>query len=354
VVGGYGIHVDQLSKVQAAKGHDVTVCTSWVDNNPKEEQRDGYRIRRFKSLVNLFGNSITHTMFFSLIRNRNKYDIVHAHSHLFFTTNLCAFVNKLDSPPLVITNHGLVSQTAPMLINKIYMPTIAKWTLESADKIICYAIQEKEGLEKLGINSNKISIIHNGINTNLFVPNSNERKHNMQILWVGRFVPGKGVEYLIDAFSLLIKDYPNLRLVMLGWGPERDMIVKKIHQHHLQKNIIMKRFVPNQELPNIYQASDIFVLPSIEEGVPRTLLEAMACKVPVVYTNLPQVVDTVKDAGLAVPKEDPQALADGISKIISDKSFAQRLGENGRRNVVENYSWDDTVEKTIELYEELI
>jgi glycosyltransferase involved in cell wall biosynthesis len=84
------------------------------------------------------------------------------------------------------------------------------------------------------------------------------------------------------------------------------------------------------------------------------MLEAMACGLPVVVTKLPQLTDLINGCGVLVPIRDPQALAEGILKIISDETLALKLGENGRKKVVENNSWIDTVKKTVKLYEDLI
>jgi glycosyltransferase involved in cell wall biosynthesis len=187
----------------------------------------------------------------------------------------------------------------------------------------------------------------------VFVPYDKEQDKNL-ILWIGRFTPGKGVEYLIDGFNILAKERPDLKLLMVGDGPSREYTKQKILELGLDKNIVMKEFVPNQEIPRIYQKSSVFVLPSIDEGVPRTILEAMACGIPVVCTELPQLVDIVKGCGITVPKRDPMAIAEAISKILSDKDLSRKLSENGRKNVVDNYSWKDTVNRTISLYEEVI
>ena len=353
VVGGIGIHAHEMSKQQARLGHDITVYTANKGNEPREEFRDGYKIIRFKNDLKLMGNSISFRLFRELFKIRNDFDIIHAHSHLFFSTNLCAFVRKWGSPPLVITNHGLISQTVPMWVHKIYIPTIANWTFKTADNIICYTENEKSLLKKLGVDPDKIVVIHNGVDTNVFSSCEKERNTD-QILWIGRFTPGKGVEYLIEAFDILIKEYPNLKLIMLGKGAVKGNIEQKIRDLNLSKNIIINEFVPNSELPNIYQNSDVFVLPSINEGVPRTILEAMACGLPIVCTALPQLINIVEGCGFVVPLRYPQALADAISKIISNKELSQKLGENGRKNVVENYSWEDTMKRTIKLYEGLI
>jgi len=353
VVGGLGLHAHEMSKQQAKLGNEVTVYTSNTDGRSVKEFKDSYSIIRFKSTLKIGGNSFMPMLFFKLFRKKNDFDIIHAHSHLFFSTNLCALLRRLGSPPLVITNHGLISQTVPMWVHKIYIPTIAKWTFKSADKIICYTENEKSFLVHLGIDSDKIVFIHNGTDTDIFSPCKKE-KNNNQILWIGRFTPGKGVKYLINAFNILVKKYPDFKLLMIGNGPLKNNIKQKIQDLNLGKNIILKEFVPNSKLPAIYCDSDVFVLSSLNEGVPRTVLEAMSCGVPIVCTNLPQLVSVVEGCGLLVPVEDSQALAEGISKIISDKELARKLGENGRTKVVESYSWEDTVKNTVQLYEELI
>jgi glycosyltransferase involved in cell wall biosynthesis len=254
----------------------------------------------------------------------------------------------------VITNHGLKSQTAPEWFQNIYTATCAKWTFGAADKIICYTETGKQELIDLGLDPQKIAVIHNGIDTDLFVPGKEDSQNNKQLLWIGRFNRGKGVDYLVDAFKLLNSKHPNIKLLLIGRGPDRERIKVKIQDLKLDKCIAFKDFVPNTEIVKLYQSSSVFVLPSLEEGVPRTILEAMSCGIPIVCSNLPQLVDIVKDGGFLVPTKDPEALADRVSKILSNKSLAKKMGQNGRENIIMNYSWSDTVEKTLQLYSELI
>ncbi|MGB3459366.1 MAG: glycosyltransferase family 4 protein [Halobacteriota archaeon] len=354
VVGGIGLHAHEISKWQGNHGCDVTVYTLKSGGEPTQEFRDGYKIVRFRPMIKIMGNSIAPMFFFKLIHNVDDFDIIHAHSHLFFTTNVCSLIRKIRFIPLVITTHGLIGQTAPYWFSNLYLSSIGKFTLKCADRIISYTESERKKLTNLGIDKNKIIVIPNGVDTKLFSTIKKQERNSNQILWIGRFVPGKGVEYLIDAFNILIKEYPNLKLIMIGKGPLKGNIEQKIQNLNLRKNITIMNFVPNSNLPKIYQNSDVFVLPSINEGVPRTILEAMACGLPIVCTALPQLINIVEGCGFLVPLRDPQALADAIFRIISDKELAQKLGENGRKKVVENYSWEDTVKRTINLYEEII
>ncbi|MGB9940831.1 glycosyltransferase family 4 protein [Methanosarcina sp.] len=354
MVGGFGIHIHEMSKEQVRLGHDVTVYTASEGVKSDYKAADGYYIHNFKPLVKVLGNSIMPAMLFDLLREQSDYDIVHAHSHLFFSTNLTAVARKMGSTPLVITNHGLNSQTAPQWFQDLYTVTGARLTFAAADKILCYTETEKKELIDLGINSEKIEVIHNGIDTDLFVPKREPCFDTKNLLWVGRYVKGKGLDYLIDAFNILKTKHPDVTLTMVGRGPDKDGILQKIRDLNLESSIIMKDFVPNSEIVDMYQHSSVFVLPSLEEGVPRAILEAMSCGIPVVCSKLPQLVDIVDGGGLLVPVKNPQALADSISKVLSDSSLAEEFRKNGRRNVVENHSWKDTVKKTIQVYKELV
>ncbi len=353
VIGGVGIHVHEMSREQAKLGHDVTVYTATGSSKSVYESVDGYNVRSFKPFVKIFGNSIMPNLFFDLINKQSRYDIIHAHSHLYFSTNLCAIARQMSSSPLVITNHGLNSQTAPKWFQDIYTATGARLTFALADKIICYTETEKKELVDLGIKSRKIEVIHNGINTDLFVP-AKPCYDEKRLLWIGRYAKGKGVDYLVDAFRILRGKFPDISLTMVGRGSDKHRIVQKIHDLGLDGNIIMKDFVPNSEIVDLYQSSSVFVLPSLEEGVPRTILEAMSCGIPVVCSRLPHLVDIIKGGGFLTPEKDSQALADRVLEVLSDPVLAEKLGGNGRKKVVENFSWKDTVEETVRLYEELI
>lgn len=347
-VGGIAIHAHEMSKMQARMGNEVSVYSSFWGDEPREESRDNYRIKRFRGIT-IFRNSIAPMLLYDLLRQKDQYDIIHAHSHLYFSTVLCALARRLGSSPLVITNHGLISQTAPMWLQDIYIPTVGKWTYNAADTVICYTDTERSQLINLGINPEKIVVIHNGVNTDIFAP-AKSVSDKKQILWIGKYVPGKGVEYLIRGFQLFSQDHPDYQLVMVGRGPLKDTYIEMIQELGIAEKIIFKDFVPNSDLPRYYQESQIFVLPSLEEGVPRTILEAMSCGVPVVCTRLPQLVDIVSGSGLLVPTKDPQAIADALSQVVSDPTFSLSLGENGRKRVLSDYSWEDTVRKTLDLY----
>lgn len=352
-VGGTELHAHELSKAQARLGHEVTVLTSSHDGLPEHEHVDGYEVIRIKQLCRPLGNGITPSLLLDLAKMGNGFDIIHAHSHLSFSTNICAAFRGVRSTPLIITNHGMMSQTAPKMFQDLYMQTVAKWTLKSADRIICYTEQEKAEMVGLGIPKKNVAVIHNGINTNLFRPRLLESE-SKNILWIGRYTPGKGVEYLIHAFAQFHKTHPDFSLLMIGRGPNKDAMIELVQKLGLEGPVKMWDFVPNHEMPDIYRSARAFVLPSLEEGVPRSILEAMACGVPVICTELPQLVNIVSGAGCVVPLRDSQSIAEQLDRIVRHPEWATALGREGVRRARSDHSWDDTVRRTLELYEKVI
>jgi len=355
VVGGVGIHVHELSKWQALEGHEVTVFTNNQKNLSVNERIDGYIVRRFPIKISLLGNSISPGLIPAIIRSRKKFDIIHTHSHLFFPTNVCVLNRCFGSAPLILTNHGLVSASAPDWLNKLYLRSITKISFKIADCILCYTDIEKKNLQDLGIPHDKIRVIHNGIDVDIFYPRKkNQHKNYQQLLWIGRFVSGKGVNILIDAFQKIVKDFKEARLILVGEGPQRSQIENQIERAGLKKNVEIYDYWDNSKIAEIYNQSDIFILPSLMEGVPRTMLEAMACGIPIIVTDLPHLKVIVEGAGLIFPPGDSAELSCAISRLLNNKELALQLGETGRSKIVQQYSWKDTVEKTINVYKEFV
>lgn len=355
VVGGIGIHTHELSEHQVRLGHDVTVYTL-VNKSEKRNPQVKYKIIKNKKILSFLGNSINPLLFFNLFHMRNDFDIIHAHSHLFFSTNICAIIRKIGSSPLIITNHGIMSASAPNWFNSIYLKTIGKWTLNAADAVLCYTDEEKKELiNSLSIDEEKIFIIPNGVNLGIFYPDPVELEdHYPTLLWIGRIVKGKGVHFLIQATALILREIPNIRLKIIGEGPEKEKMEELIKKLNLEDAISISDYVNYQNLPDIYRESDIFILPSMNEGVPKTVLEAMACGKPIVISEFSHLRELISDSGLMFQKGDIYALAGAILKLMNNETLRKEYGKNARNKIIKNYSWDNTVQKTTEIMIQLV
>jgi len=353
VVGGVGLHVHHMSRMQANMGHDVTVVTS--DNGdrslPREERRAGYRLIRHREVARPMDNTITPGIITTLRRNVSEYDVLHIHSHLYFSSNVAAMVSRLSDIPTVVTNHGLISQTAPTWLQHVFNPTLGKFTFEVGDSILCYTETNKRRLEERGIETD-ISVIPNGIDCSQFKPTDAEPNH--QLLFVGRLKDGKGPHYLLDAFGRLATAYPGLSLTLVGDGPLRPDLETQAAQLGVSDRVEFLGEVPNDELPRLYNESLAFVLPSLSEGLPRTVLEAMACGTPVVTSDLEQLRPIVDGVGYTAEPGSPGDLRAALDDLLQLDGKIEDFGENARKKVGQQYSWQNTVEETVNEYRQII
>lgn len=354
VSGGLGIHVHHLSREQGRRGHDVHVLAA--DRRSTESRRfgrrDGYTVRYHPELAAPLDNSLCPSLGLNLHRLADEFDVIHAHSHLFFSTNLAAVVGRMTDTPLVVTNHGVHSQTAPLWLQKLYLPTVGRLTLDAADAVICYTETDKRRLADLGVDA-RTPVIHNGVDCSTFRPQPGAGSKR-QLLYVGRLKRAKGVHLLVRAFAQLCSDYPNLSLKLVGDGPERDALEALTTELGVREAVTFAGRVPNEQLPELYTESAVFVLPSRNEGMPRTVLEALACQTPAVTTQLDQLESVLADGGVTVPDPDPADLAASVASLLRDDERRREMGAAGRERVVEHHSWARTVERTIEEYYALV
>ncbi len=170
VPGGGTYHVHAMSRDQAAMGHDVTVLTVTDDESlPRQEVRNEYSVVRRAPTLEVFGNQISAGVS-RFLRKAEDFDIIHAHSHLYFSTNLAAIQRRLGNIPLAITNHGLYSQNAPEWLFSLYLHTAGRWTFNQADVVFCYTEEDRERVRRFGVDSH-IEVVPNGVDTDRFTPN---------------------------------------------------------------------------------------------------------------------------------------------------------------------------------------
>lgn len=346
--GGGTYHVHALSRDQAAAGHEVTVLTVSENRSlPRHESRDGYRIIRTRPTAELLGNSLSVGLAREL-RDADDYDVIHAHSHLYFATNLASLKRTRSPIPLAITNHGLYSQTVPDLLFSGYLRTVGRWTFNAADEIFCYTATDRDRLEEFGVTS-PISVIPNGVDTERFTPGGDHSDHidhdGPVVLFVGRLVDGKRPQDAIDAVTTLPADM-NAKLYVIGEGPLSAELAAQSGDR-----VEFLGQLPYDEMPAIYRAGDVLVLPSRAEGLPRVVLEAFASGVPVVSSHLEHTAPVVQRAGETVSIGDVSGYMAAIRRVLDARD---KLAEQGRETVASEYQWDQTVTETTARLKELV
>jgi len=171
---------------------------------------------------------------------------------------------------------------------------------------------------------------------------------------VRRLVYKNGIDTLIESARIAIKKNPRLVFLAVGRGPDFSQVKARIQQLGIYENFKLTGFVSDEELPSYYNAADFFILPSKSgEGLPLVALEAMACGLPVIATDVGGIREIMIDGyGEIAPPNDPYSLAEAILNVSNSKSAYSRT--ELREKVEKKYSWDQNVRKLAEIYEELI
>lgn len=346
-IGGLPYHVHALSRDQAKNGHDVTLLSLSDDvNSPTTEQQDGYTLIRHQPSLDIFGNQLS-TDVIRHLRSGDEYDIVHAHSHLYLLSSISAAFRYHLETPLAVTCHGLNTQTLPQWFSHLYLRTVGRFTYNAADINFCYTDIEKRRLRDLGVDSD-IRVVSNGIDSKQFTPDGEvygplAETNVLNVLFVGRLVPGKRPDQVVKSFSRLSNSHPDSRLFLVGDGPLREDLEQQAKRLGVADRVEFLGYVPYESMAAVYRGGDVFTLPSQAEGFPRTVMEALACETPVVASPLEQIKPLVKRSGRLV--DGVEEMASAFDELLSDDSVRAELGSKGRELVRHRYGWSSTVDR---------
>lgn len=351
----------ELSARQVEKGHDVDVLT-WSRNGICSEEivAEGFRVHRLYGLnFNLGGVVQDYPYLPGLPAKLEKLrpDIVHGESHLFLPTVQAVRKAKKLGLPSVVTVHGVFAKRgfAVNLAQRVYLYSFGMEVFRRADRVICLTRSDAKEVVRFGCPSEKVRIIPNGVNPELFKPSG--RRDDSLVVWVGRFVPEKGVKYLVEAARIVIRKLPHVRFLLVGYGPSKNMVMKLAQYYGLLgKSINFVGPLGREEVAKILSKAAVFVFPSLKEGMPLALLEAMASGNSVVASNIPGINEVIQDGynGMLVPPKSPENLASLILMLINDKGLRKRLSVNARKTVEEKYSLNSTLINLDRVYEDII
>jgi glycosyltransferase involved in cell wall biosynthesis len=343
VKGGGAYHVHAMSRDQAAMGHDVTVLTVGKDGR---DSKTGYEVVRRPATGEVLGNEISLGVARYLRQNAGTFDVMHAHSHLYFSTNLAALTRRLGGPPLAVTNHGLYSQTASEQLFDAYLRTLGRWTFDQGEVVFCYTDEDRERLREVGVSA-PVEVVPNGIDTSRFTPDGTTSDRILGgdpvVLFVGRLVEGKRPADAIAVLDGLRETYPDARSVVCGKGPLHEELEENVARRGLTQAVRFLGHVPYDDMPAVYRSADVLILPSRAEGLPRTVLEALASGIPVVVSNLEQVAPLVDGVGRVVPVGAVDEFVSAVRAVLEGTE------RDPRAAVVDEYDWTSTVERTTQV-----
>ena len=385
-LGGYESIIHYLSKAMAAVGHESFVVTqSPYRNSPESVEKENYTIFHlpgnllearkweFFSLPEDEREEAAGKMFkptdinenVSLLTNqldmlvkKLQPDIIHAHSiYIVFNKVITQMrlLNKLEIP-VVMTLHGRPkSITLPDGRETTdYDELVADFDF---DLVIAVSENVSKALkEHLDVNLHgKVRILYSGIDLTVFKPMPDLNKE-WDVGFMGRLETMKSVDLFPDLLVILKTKFPELKMMMTGEGSLQDWLFNEFDVKDVTSMVDYLGVVETERVPALINKSRVFLYPSREEPFGLSIVEAMACGVPVVTTNVfgPKEIIRNNHNGIAVPPNDVESLAKAVARLLNDDELRKRISENGLKSVKDEYDIKKHARQLIDLYEEII
>lgn len=227
--------------------------------------------------------------------------------------------------------------------------------IQKADFIICISHYARSQLMKLSEFSqwSKFEVCRLGVDPERFKPSPLQKMDSLQLLCVGRLTPAKGQGILLAAFADLLKQNRQLRLCLVGTGPDAHSLRKYAEKLGISNHIEFAGAVDQERILDYYRKADVFVLPSFAEGLPVVLMEAMAMQIPCVTTSITGIPELINDGeqGLLVAASDAKGLVRALCKLLDDTDAREKIGSEGRKRVVNDYHLKKNTQHLYEVFQ---
>jgi glycosyltransferase involved in cell wall biosynthesis len=382
ISGGTGAYVYYLSRELQKLGHRVHTITRGTEKATKTVEDDdatyircaGNPLRKFIGFARSTSKKLIE------LSETSPFDVVHANLPLvpnfalpeeLETALVCTVHSTWKGEAEAIKSEGfgkLNLNEKFMLEFNTFLRSSEKKLMKRADALIAVSkYTKKELTEFYNISEEKIHVIHNGVDVQKFKPPSRNKADlrrelrlnpdRKMILFVGRLYSRKGLPTLLQAAQMVVKDFKNTQFVISGGGfkQNEEKLRKLARQQGIEDNVSFVGYFPDEGLPDLYAAADIFVLPAFYENFPFAILEAQSTGLPVVSTRVGGIPELVihSQSGLLTDPADHEQLANAIIKLLQDSSFAEQLGKKARQLVEEKFAWSLVTSQVIDLYQKI-
>jgi len=371
IVGGIAPHCLGLAKALARENHEVHVVTLDFPGAPISEDVEGVQVHRTKIELG-HPSFITWTFLFNHFMERKvamlsrdvDFDIIHIHDWLTAEAGISCkhYLNK----PLVSTVHSTEVGRAQGLHSpdSYLIDGLEWWMAYEAKRVIVTSNSMKWEIQNhFHLPEDKIDTIPNAVDVAKYQKEidreSVRRRYGVWpneklVLFIGRLVPQKGVEYLIKALPIIVQRRPEAKLVITGDGWSKSYLEGLARSTGHGDKIRFVGFVSDSNLVELTMSADVLVVPSVYEPFGIVALEGMASGVPVVAGNVGGLSEVVEHdrTGVLVHSGDLGSISWGVNKVLSDPGYSHWLIENAKKKVKEIYSWDAVAKRTAKVYEE--
>ena len=372
---GNSVHVRELAQNLLELGNEVVVIA-----NLSNSAYDGIVAVRSTKIprIRVLGWLVTQiqALFLVILEiTKNKCQLVY--TRFGFSSGPCLLMARLTGIPCVIEVNGFPREEAKVSrvglwgkINGYLTNWVSDTACRYAQQVIAVTPQSKEVLvAEYGIETGKIAVIPDGANTDLFKPmdtNQARRQLNLSgadyfVTFAGILAAWQGVEYLIRSVPYILEECPESKFVIVGDGPMKQGLIKLAKEVGASDRVAFTGRVPYDKVPLYINASNTCVAPFIRERNEKIGVESLkiyeyaACGKAIVTSKLPglEFIEQHK-LGILVEPDSPQELAKAIIKLLQNPELRRQMGENGRKHVVENHSWESVAKRVTEVCEHVI
>jgi len=366
MVGGLGQHVYELSRHLAENGVVPHIVTPAVNSAPSYEVDQGVHIHRigreyametsFKGWIMSFNSQMVKEGT-KICRELNDLQVIHAHDWL--VAYGARSLSRMFDLPIMATIHATEWGRNQGLHNRtqVEINDIERNLTLAATRVICCSRYMKAEINNLfAVQNEQIAIIPNGVSMEYqeAVPDLSTRDNN--IFFIGRLVPEKGVQVLINAMPMVLAAIPDARLVIGGRGPCYDDLLTQVKELGISAAVDLPGYIDDEYKERLYREAAVAVFPSLYEPFGIVALEAMAAGTPVVVSEVGGLGEIIRDQinGIKVAPGDPETLATAIIKALTDRQLTQQLVDNAGEELKSVYNWKHIAALTQDEYHRLV
>jgi glycosyltransferase involved in cell wall biosynthesis len=306
--------------------------------------------------------------------NREKFSIVnlHAPSGLFYGMHRHWFGSR-NLPPYVMTLHGLEERRIHVqtreaqkgrawnfnlqnrLWHRFYTFPLYRWTIRNADGAHTYCRDVWNILQlNYNLDSERVAYIPNGVEPRFFLPRNYDSSGPLKLLFAGTWLDQRGIFYIREALERLVPQLPGMTMSFVGCGCPPETI-QSFFGPKLGPAIVIQPIVPSGQMHELFSSHDIFLFPSLMEGLPSVLLEAMASGMPVITAETCGMPDVVEDDlnGLLIPPANAQAIEQAVLRLAASPALRLRLGQAAQQTMT-RYTWERSAFMLEQLFRHVI
>jgi len=361
-IGGVENVILDLCTHLISNGHQVCVFTLNIPKTKQTETFNAIKIVRVNAieLTKLSGlqSAISFSAWFKLKKTivDFKPDIIHSHHQFFFTTLLAMLLKKKFKIMTVTTLHlgsiDIITGVKGYLI-KLIEKIMFKKINDNSDLVIAGSKNLKQHGVEMGIDKSKCVIIPNAVDLSFFKMPRSYSTNPRNVIFIGRLISTKGPQILIEAAKLVIEQISDVKFLIVGDGPLRTRLEEFVKKNNLSNNIVFLGRV--DDIRTTMKDGDVYVRPSITDGMPYGILEAMAAGLPVIATNIAGTPDIIihGKTGHLIKCGDAKKLASAILDLLENPNYMENLAKNGLKFVTSKYGWQDVYKSYENCYQKL-